>query len=381
MQLTSIIEKILSQPTAPFRETWVYAALEEICRQNKLRYVYDDFGNLWVGAKSVAALKKSKLVFVAHTDHPGFVILSSKIHKGKTLLRTQWLGGGPTDLKDHAVEVFSTYENRIRIPGSITKVTQGKRGADKVEIELDMPLKVDSSFGSCLQYKDAPCGVALSSKKFWMSKAIDDLMGASCMLHAYLKSSKPASVALLFSRAEESGFHGALYALEKGLLSPAVAKMISVESSAFRPKAMPGDGPIVRLGDFTSTFHPVMIQWMKGEAAALQKRDRSFQFQKQLMDGGSCEATAFQCFGFQVGGISIPLVNYHNIDSAKKLTRPQVEMVSQQDCENTSKLITQLINSATKPSFQHINKKAFRALQKTLCTHSRLERKTYGKIK
>ena len=57
-----------------------------------------------------------------------------------------------------------------------------------------------------------------------------------------------------------------------------------------------------------------------------------------MMDGGTCEATAFNCFGFRVAGISTPLVNYHN--SPKK---PLPEAVSCRDVEQLTELLTHLM--------------------------------------
>src|SRR5262249_32650382 len=37
-----------------------------------------------------------------------------------------------------------------------------------------------------------------------------------------------------------------------------------------------------------------------------------FRFQRALMSGGACEATAYSEFGFQTGAVCIALGNYHN---------------------------------------------------------------------
>jgi hypothetical protein len=46
------------------------------------------------------------------------------------------------------------------------------------------------------------------------------------------------------------------------------------------------------------------------------------------MDGGSCEATAFAAYGYRVGGLCLPLGNYHNIGPGK---RPAAEFVGASD--------------------------------------------------
>ena len=48
-------------------------------------------------------------------------------------------------------------------------------------------------------------------------------------------------------------------------------------------------------------------------AARLQERNPAFKVQRQLMEGGTCEATAFGAQGYACTGIALPLGNYHNM--------------------------------------------------------------------
>ena len=63
--------------------------------------------------------------------------------------------------------------------------------------------------------------------------------------------------------------------------------------------------------------------------------------QRCLMDGGSCEATAFVGFGFRAGGLCLPLGNYHNIGPGQ---RPRAEYVSVSDLEQ---LVTLTVTAAS----------------------------------
>jgi endoglucanase len=50
-----------------------------------------------------------------------------------------------------------------------------------------------------------------------------------------------------------------------------------------------------------------------------------FKWQRKLMAGGACEATAFSAFGFQSTCLCLPLGNYHNmqaIDEVQAGRRP-----------------------------------------------------------
>jgi endoglucanase len=68
-----------------------------------------------------------------------------------------------------------------------------------------------------------------------------------------------------------------------------------------------GDGPIIRVGDRTSIFDD-------GATAALVKAatDAKLPHQRCLMSGGTCEATAYQLYGYRTGGLCVALGNYHN---------------------------------------------------------------------
>jgi len=69
-----------------------------------------------------------------------------------------------------------------------------------------------------------------------------------------------------------------------------------------------GNGPVVRLGDRRTVFHPGYLEVLTGVALKeLPKRH-----QRRIMDGGTCEATAAIAYGFPAIGVSVPLGNYHN---------------------------------------------------------------------
>jgi putative aminopeptidase FrvX len=44
----------------------------------------------------------------------------------------------------------------------------------------------------------------------------------------------------------------------------------------------------------------------------LKARRKAFDYQRALMGGGTCEATAYQEFGLQTAAVCIALGNYHN---------------------------------------------------------------------
>ena len=77
MSLLSRIEEVgsrlLSCPTAPYREFFVQQFVSSFCKSKKIPHVRDKWGNIWVGTHSIPEKTSPRaLVFVAHMDHPGF---------------------------------------------------------------------------------------------------------------------------------------------------------------------------------------------------------------------------------------------------------------------------------------------------------------------
>ena len=81
-------------------------------------------------------------------------------------------------------------------------------------------------------------------------------------------------------------------------------------------------------------------------AARLARREPAFRYQRQLMSGGTCEATAFTAFGYQTGALAIPLGNYHNVDPQGRLA---AEYVSPRDLANLALLLREALRPAPDP--------------------------------
>jgi putative aminopeptidase FrvX len=97
---------------------------------------------------------------------------------------------------------------------------------------------------------------------------------------------------------------------------PREAKIIGLENSSAKAGAVIGAGPVVRVGDRRSIFDPRVTEFLIGVCRGLEadgKNGTDFQFQRKLMDGGSCETTVFCAAGYEAGAVCLPLGNYHNI--------------------------------------------------------------------
>lgn len=244
----------MRQPTAPFHEHAVRAEILSVLSNFPSVEVHSDgFGN--VLAKYTKKQAANPPVFCAHMDHPAYV--------GET-----FLGGVPQSYLDS--------RHKVRNFGSFSMW-------DLPEFEL----------------RDGRV----------YSRACDDLVGCAVllsMLESLERTSAQTAVSVLFTRAEEIGLLGAVYAARSGLF-PVGTTFISLETSAERPPAEMHKGVIVRVGDKASVFDSQLVA---GFAALAQAK--GIPFQRCLMTGGTCEATAFRLYGHKVAGLCVALGNYHN---------------------------------------------------------------------
>jgi endoglucanase len=91
-----------------------------------------------------------------------------------------------------------------------------------------------------------------------------------------------------------------------------------------------GDGVIVRVGDRTSIFDPAATGTLLQVA-----RDAGIPVQRALMSGGTCEATAYQLYGYQTAGLCVALGNYHNCGPEEQIAP---EFVSVDDAVGMTQL-------------------------------------------
>ena len=156
------------------------------------------------------------------------------------------------------------------------------------------------------------------------TRAADDLAGVAAILALLeqverIDPRRRVDVRALLTRAEEVGFVGAIAAARSGTL-PRAARIVAIEASKALPHAPQGAGPILRVGDRTAIFDDGLTRWLGRVGAALAgpKGDR-FAFQRRLMDGGTCESTAYQLYGFRCAALCVPLGNYHNMSERGRI--------------------------------------------------------------
>lgn len=245
-------------------------------------------------------------------DHPGFEALGPN--------RAEFLGGVP--------DAMFRGRPAVRFQTASGSVRARVRRAVKKKVDLTGGAQLR---GGELGQWDLP---AFHTRGDRLTAAgIDDVLGVVASLAALteiVRRRLPTPVWCVFTRAEEVGFHGALVAARKGRV-PRSSLVLSLEMSRQRPWARQGDGPIIRVGDRLTVFDPAATLYLEHTA-----RQENVRAQRCLMDGGTCEASAFAAYGYRCGGLCLALGNYHNIGPDQ---RPAAEYVSVKDLAGLVELI------------------------------------------
>lgn len=342
-----ILQDTCAIPTAPFVEDRVAAYIEAFARKRNLRLTRDAHGNLLVSLGAPPKKGQRRLVLAAHMDHPGFVA-TDMVGKGE--LKADFRGGvladyvlgarvrffdGDDEIAGKVISIDGATEDRPYPTSAIIRVSR--------DVLPRSPGMFDLTPGRMLQ-------------THFHSRVCDDLAGAASALSALdalsrLKGRKKLKVpfAVLFTRAEEVGFVGAIAAvLKPELLRKADDLLVAIETSAEQPYAPRGNGVILRIGDRTSIFNSSFSAYIHDLCQAQAKRDATFKFQRALMPGGTCESTVYDAYGYHAAAVCVPLGNYHNMDRKKK--RIATEYIHLGDYLNMVRLFILLAKSI--PSYE-----------------------------
>ena len=301
------LSRLGSNPATAFNENGVASAVKAILDELGLEHQQDDFGNI-IAKVTGSDFTANPLAIVAHMDHPGFEITGR--HEDRYIAKA--MGGVPPSSFEAGVPVQVLLPDGSRISGA----TAGKYGPEGDSNERQVLIRLDQP-----QDLEPPIPVVFDMVDFELDgqyirmRAVDDLAGCGSILAALARLTEgegpPGDVYGVFTRAEEVGLVGARLMAEAGTLPPETL-VISAESSRALPGAEMGEGPVIRVGDagftFTADAESVLIRARE----TLRERDSGFKCQRQLMSGGTCEASAFAVYGYQTTGIAFPLGNYHN---------------------------------------------------------------------
>ncbi|MBN2448253.1 MAG: M20/M25/M40 family metallo-hydrolase [Phycisphaerae bacterium] len=316
MRLPKILNELLSLPTAAFREDAVMEYLNERCA--KLASVtcrHDRHGNLLAHYRHKPP-KTMPLVFAAHTDHPAFV---AREMLGRNRLLADFRGGVRPEFFPKTRVRFWTDTGPVR--GAVIEVVQEKTPKRRPIVSLPkqaiirVPTPIDAETIGMWDLPDPELRDGCVH-----ARGCDDVAGVAAMLELLERLSKRKAMAetyCLFSRAEEVGFIGAIGAARNKTV-PKRLPIIAIETSSELPNARIGDGPIMRVGDKASVFTPALTAFCQRVANDLQTRRKAFSYQRKLMDGGTCESTAYMAYGYDATGICLALGNYHNMNQRRR---------------------------------------------------------------
>ncbi len=323
------IRQILPCPTAPYSESLPAQAVRAWCKERGWRVKEDTAGNLVVRVPGKKGGRPS-IAFEAHLDHPAMVVTSVKRdgavaatfyggHPGERMPGGKvhlWSPDGKESAK--AIVEFAGKKNLKTGGLSLRLRLSSKRGIAPRKGwigEWDLPLRL--------------------TKKKIRNVVCDDLAGVASILAGLdlaWRSGMEKPALAYFTRCEENGFVGCLQGIHLKSF-PKEVPVVVLECSPKLPNAQPGDGPIARVGDRLSIYDPKLLQRIEDAGEELKRRVSSFLWQRKLMDGGACEATAYCSAGYASAGMALALTNYHNVPDDRK-GGPAHEEVNRCDQEN-----------------------------------------------
>ena len=319
----AVAEALLANPTVPLVEDLPAAHVAAVATAAGLDVDRDAVGNVVVRHRGAGADPSRPLVLVAHLDHPGFAVTGGTpdavgLEFRGGLMATNALPGSPLHLFARgevepvgAAELVSVTEAAGRLTGGTARLTSGAVPEDGFAMWGFPAFEVHDGRIT--------------------GRVCDDLLGAAATLATLVQVAEQGVEGVevwgLFTRAEEMGFLGALEAIRLATV-PAGADVLSLECSKALADAPQGAGVIVRVGDRMSIFDPGLTAALATAAADVAGQDPSFRWQRKLMDGGACEATAFCAAGYRASGLALPLGGYHNASDGEPGIVPETVQVS-----------------------------------------------------
>lgn len=308
-------------------------------RSARLELQADSMGNLlitqrpapWAGRR-----RRRAILYTAHLDHPAFVTLGSP---STGIVELEFRGGvhdpyfvgtriAIIDDRDCARKARIESLDAEAKPFKRVRARLLEKGPGRAKLvvpagcigrwDLPRPAITPTSL------PPLPGTRALRKERVIHTHACDDLaavVAACAALDLVSRAGTNPDVGVLLTLAEEVGFVGAIHAARSGII-PRGARLLCLENSRSFPSDSPiGAGAILRVGDRMSVFSPTLTNALGDLYAAHAKSNPRFQFQRKLMPGGACEATAFAAFGHESTCLCLPLGNYHNMVDIDRVVR------------------------------------------------------------
>lgn len=331
--VVGVLAELAAHPAAPFREHGVAGVVRARLAALGLPAHCDRYGN--ISARYRSGSPAAAFALVAHMDHPGFEVRAAAGGRPRALV----LGGvDPAALRRGGRVRAFTAHGEVR--GRIAAVRATRTG---LRFSIDAPGPVPAGAWGVwdlpdFEERDGLCHL----------RAADDLSGCAIILATLahlVTTGDTADVTAVFTRAEEVGLVGAALAARAGTV-PRGTLVVSLEASRRLPGAEQGSGPVIRVGDARSTFSHTAERWLHAGRDLLAGRRPPVGVQRQLMSGGTCEATAFAARGYHTTGIALPLGNYHNRGDDSALA---AETIHPADLNGAVDLVIATLEQARRP--------------------------------
>ena len=302
-----ILLELMALPTAPFVEGHVADHIRHFARKHGLALRADAAGNLVLRHRLAGERRTPRICFAAHMDHPGFV---AEAMVARHRLAARWYGGvEPARFRDQGVRFWTS---EATVSGRIHRVETEGKGPGRRVVRAFVRVQRAVERGAVGMW-DLPDPEVRDGRCY--ARACDDLAGVAAILALLADLAKrkaDADVTALLTRAEEAGFVGAAAAAQARTI-PRTVPIFTLECSQALPDAPLGAGPIVRVGDRASIFTPELTDLATRAARDLAGQSKAFQYQRKLMDGGTCESTLYQQYAYRTTGLCLALGNYHNM--------------------------------------------------------------------
>ncbi len=299
-----VLTTISAIPTAPFYEYRMAQYITGELARIGLPMRRDDYGNIIAEYAGPNAPGKG-IAIVSHMDHPGIELANEAGTQA-------WLLGYVRKecfAQPVPVRIFPPISGGEQgIPGTITGLAESLDDRVLLNLELSSPAPYPA-FGMW----DLP-PIEVRDDIAHM-RAIDDIVGCAIILmvlEKLVQKQAPCRCFGVFTRAEEGGFFGAIPLAREKML-PADTVVVSLETSKALPGAEIGGGPVIRVGDRRMTFDRKAEMVLQEAARVMTEEDAETKVQRQLMSGGTCEATVFALEGYCTTALAVPLGNYHNM--------------------------------------------------------------------
>ena len=312
----ALLLEVTQIPTAAGHETAVMAFIDRWLAKHAKAVTTqrDEVGNYLITQRRQNG-NTPLLIITAHLDHPAFVVTAVN---GTTIHAA--FRGGVNDPYFVGADIEVIGPGDVRAQAVIKTLAADAKPFKEITAEVathtspSAPTPPAWLVPGCIARWKFPRAEIRDG--LIHTDACDDLAAVAAALCAFeelLNADQCGHVGLLFTVAEEVGFVGAIHVARNAWI-PKDARLLCLENSRSFPNDSPiGAGAICRVGDRISVFSPILTNHLAHLFSAESKKNPAFKWQRKLMAGGGCEASAFACYGYQSTCICLPLGNYHNM--------------------------------------------------------------------